>query len=732
MEVEGLSIFVGMASKIYQIKGNNFTIEPHGRGWSIRIVKAVKGKGKKAARHKITGYWSLKSAENDVPRLNAHMSQGSGLSRVDTFIPNLEGTKECSYSSEVCCAPCEPLIKPKRKAGDGDGDVSAESPKAKKQLRGRALKLQKRGWLKKYRIYFQSCKFSPSPALLFDDWQAAEELKAADADNHSKPIAMRDQIFREGVLNKDARIQFEAVRSAIKYIQIRLAELRSRVPDYAKHIVLLNDAVFTGTSFNFLMRAHFHEDNVGDGFEHEPFTVQNTSKAQLARVIIQCMSVSMLYARIEERDKKEIEFLVLASEEIDRLQGGAGGGNGDALLDFIQHHVTVRAAFRKSVSMKVLAEAARASLRTPNAPAASTIRDWYNDYQEHGGFKQNLQGLHDHRFFFEEYGFMERFEFYLKYERRLTVACALQALELTIRCNPPKTDEGQRAMNNILPLTHSTVYTWMLKCGCRYSKHESCYYTDQHEADSTKRDRAERYTPAHLRATIRIPVWVSVPLSKATPAALRNRQLILEASGLADNPDAQLPVRTAECPDPLVKIHVDFLAESTHTLFRAATLVKEGRPGDYFFPLTPGQTGWDFLRRGGPHPCRCPVEVCKCHLPIYHVGQDEAIFKQNALPAFCWKVKGRAVLRPKTEGQGVMVSAFWCEYRGVGLKMTATDLTCVNTWRAERGRFREIAWYDILRQRKGNRSQQEARVLGQRTHEEANPRDVGRVGVFVS
>ena len=47
-------------------------------------------------------------------------------SRVGTFIPILEGTKECSYSSEVCCAPCEPLIKPKRKSHDCDGDVSAK------------------------------------------------------------------------------------------------------------------------------------------------------------------------------------------------------------------------------------------------------------------------------------------------------------------------------------------------------------------------------------------------------------------------------------------------------------------------------------------------------------------------------------------------------------------------------------------------------------------------------
>lgn len=61
---------------------------------------------------------------------------------------------------------------------------------------------------------------------------------------------------------------------------------------------------------------------------------------------------------------------------------------------------------------------------------------------------------------------------------------------------------------------------------------------------------------------------------------------------------------------------------------------------------------------------------CKCNLPIYHPGQDEAVLKQNALPSHYWTVQGRSKLRPKTEGQGIMVSASWDEYRGFGLPLT--------------------------------------------------------------
>ena len=116
-----------MTARFYHIEDNNFTIDFHRESWRIRILKKMKGNKAGKAKSSINGYWSFKCAENDLPRLNAHMSQGPGLSRLDRFIPILEGTKECSYSSEVCCAPCEPLIKPKRKSHDCDGDVSAKS-----------------------------------------------------------------------------------------------------------------------------------------------------------------------------------------------------------------------------------------------------------------------------------------------------------------------------------------------------------------------------------------------------------------------------------------------------------------------------------------------------------------------------------------------------------------------------------------------------------------------------
>ncbi len=77
---------------------------------------------------------------------------------------------------------------------------------------------------------------------------------------------------------------------------------------------------------------------------------------------------------------------------------------------------------------------------------------------------------------------------------------------------------------------------------------------------------------------------------------------------------------------------------------------------------------------------------CRCTKRLYHLGQDEAIFKLFALPAFYWTVKGKGQLRPKTEGPGCMLSAFFCARRGFGFPMTAEELGRVNEYRLTQGR----------------------------------------------
>jgi hypothetical protein len=162
-----------------------------------------------------------------------------------------------------------------------------------------------------------------------------------------------------------------------------------------------------------------------------------------------------------------------------------------------------------------------------------------------------------------------------------------------------------------------------------------------------------------------MPVWASVRLSVASTAALENRAMALQADGRS-------PDIVEGDPDPMVKIHVDFLDEELHTTFRTEHTNTDGNPGDYYYSL--GDPEWLNFKCYHRH----PPDICKCKKPLYHIGQDEAVFKQNALPAFRWSVKGRSTLRPKSEGQGVMVSGMWCERRGFGFPMTREEVKRIN------------------------------------------------------
>lgn len=71
-------------------------------------------------------------------------------------------------------------------------------------------------------------------------------------------------------------------------------------------------------------------------------------------------------------------------------------------------------------------------------------------------------------------------------------------------------------------------------------------------------------------------------------------------------------------------------------------------------------------------------DVCRCRCPLYHVGQDECIFKAFVYSTLQWAIKGVRGVRKKTEGPGEMLSAMQDEIRGFGFPMTAEELVRVN------------------------------------------------------
>jgi hypothetical protein len=62
---------------------------------------------------------------------------------------------------------------------------------------------------------------------------------------------------------------------------------------------------------------------------------------------------------------------------------------------------------------------------------------------------------------------------------------------------------------------------------------------------------------------------------------------------------------------------------------------------------------------------------------LYHLGQDESVYKQNALSTRVWVVDDIRDMRKKGDGAGEMLSAFQDESRGFGFQMTADELAKV-------------------------------------------------------
>ena len=87
-----------------------------------------------------------------------------------------------------------------------------------------------------------------------------------------------------------------------------------------------------------------------------------------------------------------------------------------------------------------------------------------------------------------------------------------------------------------------------------------------------------------------------------------------------------------------------------------------------------------FDAQGEEIPCpmfingKCPAghtqEKCRCQKKLIQFGHDEAVFWCNLQSGMEWTIDGERRLRPKTQGQGIMVSSIIDEQRGFGIPVT--------------------------------------------------------------
>ena len=198
--------------------------------------------------------------------------------------------------------------------------------------------------------------------------------------------------------------------------------------------------------------------------------------------------------------------------------------------------------------------------------------------------------------------------------------------------------------NGLKKVTMSTMYNWMRSLKFSYQPRSQNYYIDGHEYPATVEDRI-RYIKKYVKEDLCCYRWIQITEE--------------EANELEDNNDCfekESGYRYEWEMQTYYEYHVD-----DHESFQQRCNNDENCPF------------------GGYLSVRMPLGT----KPIIKIGQDESVFKQFSLTKKQWYLPdGTSVPNPKSEGDGVMYSAFVSRDFGFGHNLSDAQLQVVNKyWR---------------------------------------------------
>lgn len=182
--------------------------------------------------------------------------------------------------------------------------------------------------------------------------------------------------------------------------------------------------------------------------------------------------------------------------------------------------------------------------------------------------------------------------------------------------------ESLLSENKLKSISTATACRWLAYLGYKFQAHRRVYYTDEHEREDNKAARIEFVNTIKADEILKYK-WVILT------AAQKNELESLEKNPLAKD----CHCRTYEL-ETLFEYHV---GKHPHLLEYVTTANRDLHGGDL---------SRERFKRPG-------------FRPLLEVGQDEAIFQQNAQSAMEWQgPNGESTPRPKGDGEAIMVSAF--------------------------------------------------------------------------
>ena len=320
-----------------------------------------------------------------------------------------------------------------------------------------------------------------------------------------------------------------------------------------------------------------------------------------------------------------------------------------------------------------------------------TLRGWASEFRRRGTFSLDGRGKHRGEHLLDDEDVFQRVRTWLREKAQVrgdgTLSVDLFWAEVNSRLLPELAADDnfkdlikrtlRRNDDDDSPpqISRETARRWMLRCGAVYTRRKAGYYTDLHEREDVVQMRLD-YLHVNRDLGWRTALWVQLEIG----VYARMREAHGDAWRDVEKPfffvytDDGAARETAEADATHVEIHVDQY-EDTRQRDSAKPSVR-----------------WD---KDAPCKWGHVPDRCLCHREIVRCGQDESIFKANALPRRCWIIAGQINMAKKTEGVGEMASYFIDEEFGMGLPISDDQLARVNVYRRNRADGGDITPLDI-------------------------------------
>ena len=454
---------------------------------------------------------------------------------------------------------------------------------------------------------------------------------------------------------------------------------------------------------------------------------------QQIRIRDQCMVCRHYYMKLAQRERKRSGQLAQRAHMIENilnavkrsggdaahaaavaavdataatLDGGGGDGDGDPVDDAELSSDHDDAAY--DLKHDIAAEVGKA-----HRVSGRQVRRWVAEFQSLGSFRLDQRGLASpehlldeedvlqriRRFLFEKAGHegknglnVDKFHRYVNSELLPSLAAdagpggVAHLLDKMLA----KKEDGSYI------ISRTAAWDWMRKAGAERAWHKQGSYTDVHEKPEVHAARVV-YLVLCAALQLREKTWVHLPKKEyEAMVEAHNEKAATKKDGQEGSARWRDVVPRYEFVDKdgnaMVEVHVDQFDDTDSDAWKKRRVVsarfKPAPAAGVANPPTARRQAVDNASAYAEMMVErcdrgCIKKVCRCHMPVYRLGHDEAIFKAYCLPHGVWIICGVRSIRKKSDGPGEMVSAVQDEVRGFGFPMTEEELELVNAFRKD-------------------------------------------------